>query len=152
MSKSTDALAPFRPRWAPRVAWVLVAMVIASVAALFTFVRPNAATTLDAGDYGIVILFAGALVGVLWRQGTVSATPDPQGLSVRNLLTSSRVEWAQIVSVRFSPDRAWAQLDLADGSDLSVMAIQSADGARAKVEAARLAALVEHYSTPPTDA
>lgn len=97
----------------------------------------------------LVVFVAGILLGILWRQSTVSATPSPEGLAVRNLMGTTRLEWAQIVSVRFSPDRAWAQLDLADGDQLAVMAIQSADGERARHSAQRLASLVTYYGTAP---
>lgn len=140
-------LTPFRPRWAPVVGVVLSLLVLAGVVLLFVFVQPNAATRLGIGDYLLVVVVAGLLLGILWRQSSVSATPTPRGLAVRNLMGTTRLEWAQIVSVRFSPDRAWAQLDLADGDQLAVMAIQSADGERARHAAARLAALVQHYGT-----
>ncbi|WP_454294739.1 PH domain-containing protein [Salana multivorans] len=142
-------LSPIRPRWAPVVGAVLAVIVVASVVVLFAFVRPNAATELGLADYVLVVFVAGILLGILWRQSTVSATPSPEGLAVRNLMGTTRLEWAQIVSVRFSPDRAWAQLDLADGDQLAVMAIQSADGERARHSAQRLASLVTYYGTAP---
>ena len=143
----TDALAPFQPRAARVVAAVLSIVVLVSLVALFVFVRPNAATKLAPDDYLLMIVFCGVLWAILWRQATVSAVPDADGLVVRNLLTTRRLAWAEIVSVRFSADRAWAQLDLADGEDIAVMAIQNADGARATREAHRLAALVERYGS-----
>lgn len=99
-------LSPIRPRWAPVVGAVLAVIVVASVVVLFAFVRPNAATELGLADYVLVVFVAGILLGILWRQSTVSATPSPEGLAVRNLMGTTRLEWAQIVSVRFSPDRA----------------------------------------------
>lgn len=148
MTTPSLPLQPFTPHWARVVAVVLAAMVVAATVTLFIVVRPNAATTLRVDDYLIVIIFAAALLGILWRQGTVRAVPDTEGLVVRNLLSTTRVEWAQIVSVRFSSDRAWAQLDLSDGDNLAVMAIQSADGQRARAEAVRLAGLVARFGTP----
>lgn len=145
----TDPLAPFRPRWARPVAAVLAGVVLVSLVALFVFVRPNAATSLAVDDYVLMVVFAGCLWAVLWRQASVSAIPDTQGLVVRNLLTTRRLEWAEIISVRYSADRAWAQLDLADGDEIAVMAIQKADGERSMHEARRLAALVERYGTAP---
>lgn len=144
---SAQEWAPFRPRRARKVAYVLAIMVVVAIAALFFFVRPNAGTEITAADYMIVILFGAFLLGVLWRQESVSAIPDQDGLVVRNLLSTRRVDWAEIVSVRFSPDRPWARLDLTDGDELSVMAIQAADGPRARGEAQRLATLVERYGS-----
>lgn len=143
-----QALEPFRPRWARIVALVLAVAVLSGLIALFVFVRPNAATQLSPADYLLMIVFTGALLAVLWRQASVAVVPDSEGLTVRNLLRTRRVSWREIVSVRFSRDRAWAQLDLADGDTLAVMAIQGADGDQAGREARRLAALVERYSRP----
>jgi hypothetical protein len=146
---TSTALAPFAPRGAKVVAAVLSGVVLVGMVALFVFVRPNAATQLGAGDYMVVLGFCAVLWGILWRQATVRAVPDADGLEVRNLLTTRRLAWAEIVSVRYSADRAWAQLDLSDGDELAVMAIQRADGARSTTEARRLAALVDRYGTAP---
>lgn len=91
-----------------------------------------------------------ALLGVvgaafLWRYAVIRAVPSPSGLRVVNLLTSRDLEWAEIVRVGFSGGAPWAVLELADTEELSVMAIQRADGERAEREASRLAALVEHH-------
>lgn len=145
----TPDLSPFRPRWARVVGAALAVIVVASVVTLFVVVEPNAATQLGLEDYGLVLAVAAIFLGVLWRQSTVSATPSERGVAVRNLMGTTRLEWAQIVSVRFSADRAWAQLDLADGDQIAVMAIQSADGERARRAAKRLAALVAYYGTAP---
>lgn len=148
-SAPSPALAPFRPRGAKVVASVLSVVVVVSLTALFVFVRPNAATVLTPSDYLLMVVFSGILLGILWRQATVTAIPSADGLVVRNLLTTRQLAWAEIVSVRYSADRAWAQLDLADGDELAVMAIQKADGARSVAESRRLAALVERFGTAP---
>lgn len=89
----------------------------------------------------IITLALGAAVFLL-MQASVVAKPGPDGLYVRNLVHRHHLQWAQIISVRFSPDRPWAQLDLAFGDPINVMAIQSADGAYAHAQAQRLAAWV----------
>lgn len=126
---------------------MLAGVVTVSIVALFIAVRPNAGTRITLADYGIVVVFGAFLMVVLWRQQGVSAVPDREGLVVRNLAFTTRVTWPQIVSVRFSQDRPWARLDLADGDELAVMAIQAADGENARREAQRLANLVEKYGT-----
>lgn len=136
-----------RPRKARYVAYGLAVVIILAVIALFTFVRPNAATVLGPADYALIVVFAAVLLAVLWRQESVCATGDSTGLTVRNLFTTTRLTWTQIVSVRFSPDRPWARLDLTDGDELAVMAIQSADGEAAHREARRLAAMVDRWGS-----
>ncbi|HUW78166.1 MAG TPA: PH domain-containing protein [Candidatus Nanopelagicaceae bacterium] len=53
-------------------------------------------------------------------------------LVVVNILSRRRVGWAQIVAVRFAKDAPWASLDLVDGTNLKMMAVQNSDGARAR--------------------
>lgn len=115
---------------------ILVLMVVLSVVVV-------GSTWLDRIGY---MLIGVLIAGFLYRQASVRAVPDQQGLLVRNLFLSRRLEWAEIVAVRLG-DNPWVQLDLADGTTLSVMGIQRSDGAEvAHAEAVRLATLVEAHS------
>ena len=49
---------------------------------------------------------------------------------------------AEIIAVRFAKDAPWASLDIADGRNVPLMAIQNSDGAYARSEARDLADLV----------
>src|SRR5699024_9466473 len=89
-----------------------------------------------------IVVLAGAAATFLLLHVLVIARATPGGLFVRNLVRRRNLPWASIVSVRFGPDRPWAQLDLADGTTWPVMAIQSADGAYGTEQARRLAAWV----------
>lgn len=103
---------------------------------------PAVGQPLTAGDLAGIVLIALAICWFLYRQATVAALPDAEGLTVRNLLVTRRLLWAEIVSVRFGPDRPWGYLDLADGESVPVMALQQADGERGRLLARRLATLV----------
>ncbi|WP_338747804.1 PH domain-containing protein [Janibacter alittae] len=99
------------------------------------------------GHYGVVDRLTIAGIGVataafLHRYATIHARPDAAGLWVRNLGPGEYVPWEDIVAVRFSQGMPWVRLDLADGTDMAVMAIQRADGPRSGDEAQRLADLV----------
>lgn len=137
----------FRPRLA-RLVTLALAVAVLVLTAVIIVVLPNAGP-LDRAGF--------ALVGMLiawfcWRQATVSARADADGLTVRNLMLTRRLEWTEIVSVRFGHGRPWVQLDLADGDTLAVMGIQRADGDLAEAEARRLATLVaEHTRTTRDD-
>lgn len=88
---------------------------------------------------------AGIGVGVaafMHRYATIRARPSEEGLHVRNLGPGELVPWEEITAVRFSQGMPWVRLDLADGTDMAVMAIQRADGPRSLEEAQRLADLV----------
>jgi hypothetical protein len=103
------------------------------------------------GDRAGFVLFGLAVAWFLHRQASVRAVPSETGLEVRNLFLRRTLEWAQVVDVRFGGGRPWAQLDLSDGDTLAVMAVQRADGARAEVEASRLATLVALHSQTERD-
>ncbi|MCT1828568.1 PH domain-containing protein [Brevibacterium luteolum] len=87
---------------------------------------------------------------VVWRVGAIAAFVTDEALIVRNIFSTTRVEWTRILSISFHPrgGDSWVTLDLSDGSTLSVMAIQSADGDRARYACERLRRLVDTYSSP----
>ncbi len=138
--------AAFRPRAARTVSLVLAVLVIALTAAIIV-----AMSELAIGDRIGFALVGLLIVWFLWRQASVAALADEDGLTVRNLLLTRRLAWAEIVSVRFGSGRAWVQLDLSDGDTLAVMGIQRADGAFAESEARRLATLVAQHTATPRD-
>ena len=141
-----EPTAPFRPRFARVVTIALAVLVLVSTAAIML-----AMTVLSTGDRIGFALVGGLIVWFLWRQASVTARVDDDGLTVRNLVFTRRLEWAEVVSVRFGSGRPWVQLDLSDGDTLAVMGIQRADGAFADAEARRLATLVAMHTTTPRD-
>lgn len=102
-----------------------------------------------------ISLSGGALFSYVWRVSmpVVSAIVilvlllvarpslklSDEGLVVVNILRSQKLEWSQILAVRFAKDAPWASLDLADGTKLNLMAIQNADGPRARAMAIEIA-------------
>jgi hypothetical protein len=138
----TRLYAPFRPRMARTVSAALGALLLVGTAALvislYDWLRLPSAI-------GIAVVGLG-MAWFCWRQATVRADVDEHGIVVRNLVLTRRLEWAEIVSVRFGSGRPWVQLDLSDGDVLSVMGVQQSDGAWAQREASRLATLVAMHS------
>lgn len=97
--------------------------------------------------YGVMDRLICAGIGVataafMYRYATIHARPGADGLWVRNLGPGEHVPWEDIVAVRFSQGMPWVRIDLADGTDMAVMAIQRADGPRSLDDAQRLADLV----------
>jgi hypothetical protein len=92
-----------------------------------------------------VLMFGvGVLIALMmWRFAALRAVPSPSGLEVRNVLLTRRITWDEVEAVRFSGGDPWVLLDLTDGDQLAVMAVQRADGPYGRAEASRLAALVE---------
>ena len=52
-------------------------------------------------------------------------------------------DWAQVVAVRLPQGAPWATLDLADGTTMSVLAIQGSDGDRARAAVRGLRTLID---------
>lgn len=142
--QATGPVAPvFRPRRARLVAGAFaVVLPIALLVLAVALVVMGLATVLTGS---LFVLFGFAVSWFCHRQASVSATPTPRGLVVRNLIETRRLDWAEIVAVRFPQGDAWVRLDLDDGSTLAVMAVQAADGARAVEEAHRLVVLVRQH-------
>lgn len=146
-----DLHRPFRPRGARWVAGVLAAVVPLGMLGLIYLLAVQVPGWQGWPDRVGMMAFALLVSWVLVRHATVRADPDDDGLVVRNLVRTTRLPWAHVVSVRFGAGRPWVQLDLSDGTVHAVMAIQQADGAYAAAEAHRLARLVALHSTPPHD-
>ena len=146
-NRAADPYATFRPLTG---AWVARGSALASVVVfgLVAFLAPaytGATATMDLLNRVFVGVFGLALGGFLWRYAVIRAVPTRTGLTVVNLVQRHQLEWAQIVGVGFSGGAPWAVLELTNTDEVAVMAIQRADGERARREASRLAALVAHH-------
>lgn len=149
--RSGELYRTFVPRRARRVAYAVAGaqLVILTVIAL---ILPGSGPVAFAWyDRAEMIVLGVAIAVVLWRFGRVSARPDRTRLEVRNLVRTTRLDWAQIVAVHFGGGGPWVMLDLTDGDSLAVMAVQRADGAAAEGEARRLATLVALHSGTERD-
>lgn len=73
---------------------------------------------------------------------------DEAGLTVVNLISTRRLDWAEVLRVNLRPGDAWVYLDLADGTSLPAMGIQLGMAkARAISDARALRALTEHHGS-----
>jgi len=145
-----DPYAVFRPRRGRRVALVMSALsllIFSGGAISLPKVDPLYGGW-DLADRLLLVLCGVAVAGVLWRYASIRAVASPKGLVIRNLVTTRKLEWAQIVRVQFSGGAPWVTVDLDDTDTVAVMAIQKADGASGRAEAARLSALVQVHGGP----
>lgn len=94
---------------------------------------------------GFFVLVLAILYGVFRTRVTASE----QGISVTNGFRRRDFVWAEIVRVALTQDRPWALVDLTDGSTVALMALQAADGPRAKRSTRELSAMVADRSTHP---
>lgn len=144
-----DLHAVFRPRRGRLVAWSVAGAlcVVLTLVALLSSAQSGFRWYDRAG-----IVAVGVLVAlVLSRFARLRAVPGAAGVQVVNLVYSRRLEWAEVVAVRFGGGAPWVLLDLDDGDELAVMAIQRADGELGVAEARRLATLVALHSRTERD-
>jgi len=122
----------FRPRFTLAVCIGLAIAFVAGAAVLLVTLAgsPGAHST----DRGAVVLIAIIAVVTSLLLGRVRAVADDDALLVRNPIRIRRIPWAAIVAVRLGANDSWVQLDLDDGTDWPVMAIQAADGRRARTD------------------
>jgi hypothetical protein len=138
-----DRYRTFRPLWGQAAAWVVGAIAVGgSLFVGLTSRGPIGSLPVSRASF---VAFAVLAALLLWRIAGVHATPSPHGLVVRNVIYTRRLEWPEIVAVRFSGNDPWVKLDLADGGTLAVMGIQRSDGERGMAEARRLLELVREH-------
>jgi hypothetical protein len=136
-----DPEAPFRPRRGRVLPLVMagVAVVVCTVVAI----GMGAGGVWQVGDQLALVGLGLALAAFLGRYASIKAVPDDAGLTVRNLMLTRSVTWDEIIEVRFPDGAPWVTVELDDGDELAVMAIQRADGQVALDEALRLARMVD---------
>ena len=149
-SPRADPYAVFRPRRGRKVALtmsVLSIVIFTGVALSMPWVKPQFGGW-TALDRSLMILCGLGFAAALWRFASIRATPSPQGLVIRNLVTTRTLEWAQIIRLQFGGGAPWVSVDLDDTDTVAVMAIQKSDGDYGQAEASRLSALVQVHSRP----
>lgn len=144
----TTAERTFRPRLTLAVCIGITVAYVAGAAFLLVSLRE------ELSDQGFerfsIVLIAAIAVLVCVLLGRVHAVATADALLVRNPIRSRRVAWEEIVAVRLGRNDPWAQLDLDDGTTIALMAIQAADGARARRDLAWVRARVaEHEGREP---
>jgi len=136
----------FRPWLATRVLAGLAVSVVVSLVAL-ALLLPD----IDAGDRWVFVGFSALVVVGLAFLARPRLRADESGLEIVNVGRRRRLGWAEVVAVRLGPGDPWLVLDLDDGTTVSAMGVQSADGARGRHTAAQVAALVAVHSGTPRD-
>lgn len=138
-----DPYAVFRPRFGRIVAAGTAALSVIVFTAVAVLVPSGGSSGWKVTDRVLLILLGVAVALFLSRFATIRAVPSKDGLTVRNVILTRRLEWAQVVQVQFSGGAPWLMLDLDDTDTVAVMAIQRSDGAYAQAEAGRMSALVQ---------
>jgi hypothetical protein len=90
-----------------------------------------------------VVLLAAAGAAILWGLMRCRITATEHGLLLVNGYRRHAYDWAEVLAVHMPRGAPFAILDLADGTSIQTLAIQSADGDRAKVAVLQLRMLLE---------
>src|SRR4051794_31922697 len=90
-----------------------------------------------------VWLVAALAAAVGWGLARCRLTATTRGLELVNGFRSRTYEWAEVLAVHLPTGAPFATFDLADGTSTMVMAIQSADGDRAKIAVRQVRFLLE---------
>jgi hypothetical protein len=94
-------------------------------------------------------IFTAALIfGVLAMLARVKVVADDSGVTVVNIASKRRLDWAEIIQVNLRPGDPWVFLNLSDGTSLPALGIQPGIAKQQAITDARaLRALVEARGT-----
>lgn len=130
---------PGRTRVVLATAGVAIFVVITTIALLLE--------TLSPGER-LSFVFTGALLSsVLLLLSRPKVVAEESGVTVVNIASKRRLDWAEILRVNLRPGDPWVFLDLSDGTSLPALGIQPGiDKQRAIADARTLRALTEARS------
>ncbi|SFQ50836.1 PH domain-containing protein [Amycolatopsis arida] len=132
MTVAPDEQVVLRPR---RVVWLASVLAVVLVT-VFVVV----ALLLRHSDTGVIFQVSDqvAMIGIGVLMGAASmllamprARADADGIEVRNVLTTRRFRWSEVLAVTFPDGAAFARLELPDDEYHPVLAVQAVDRERA---------------------
>lgn len=132
----------WRPRLGTAVAYGMAVLVLVLPTLLWLRLPAESRQAWSVAQLVTVAACYLAVAAVLHLLARPRVRADRGGLTVVNMVRSRRLDWAEVIAVRLGPGDPWVMLDLSDGTTMPAMAIQSADGARARRAVAELDALV----------
>ncbi|MEU7056670.1 PH domain-containing protein [Streptomyces sp. NPDC046197] len=130
---------PGRTRAVLLTAGVAIFVVITAVAMLLEQLTP--------GERLSFVFTAAVLFGVLLLLSRPKVVADESGVTVVNIASRRRLDWAEILQVNLRPGDPWVFLNLSDGTSLPALGIQPGIARQRAIEDARtLRALAEARS------
>jgi hypothetical protein len=138
-----------RPLGVRAVGGVLAVLLPVLIVVTGVALPPSVRAKFDVIQIGTLLLFAAVVVVFAWALMRCRVDLGPEGIVVVNGFTRHAYAWPQVVAVTMGPGHPWAVLDLSDGTSVSAVAIQSADGARATAQVHQVREYIRRYGTPP---
>lgn len=141
----------YRPLGARMVSGVSAGVLVAMIAFLWLELPPHIRAEFGWFQRGTLLAFFVAVIAVLYAVFRTRLELLDHGVSVVNGFHRHDFAWAEVVTISLTSHRPWALMDLADGTSVSVMALQTADGDRASRAAREVAAVVADRSRTDHD-
>lgn len=139
----------YRPLGARLVSATIGGVLIVLVAFLWLTLPSQVRAEFGTFQRVTILAFFVAVLVLLYGVFRTRVTASERGISVRNGFRRHDLDWAQVVRVAITSDRPWALVDLTDGSTVALMALQTADGPRARVSTRELSAMAADSTPPP---
>jgi hypothetical protein len=112
----------------------LVAAVVIAVAVVVAITLTSSSTGVVAFslDDQIAIFGLGlALGGAIMALGRSRVDADTEGLRIRNIVVRHELPWTAVRAVSFARSSPWATLQLENGDEVALLAVQAVDQERA---------------------
>ena len=123
-------------------AGVVIFLVISGIAMLLEKLGP--------GERLSFVITGALIFWVLAQLARVKVVADDSGVTVVNIASKRRLEWAEILQVNLRPGDPWVFLNLSDGTSLPALGIQPGIAKRRAIaDAQTLRALAEARATAP---
>ncbi|MEO6088537.1 MAG: PH domain-containing protein [Umezawaea sp.] len=128
MSAAVAKTVEFRPKRIRRVTLVCAVVLVAVFTAVGLLLGDTPTGVIFRVSDQVAMVCLGVLLacGVLLL-GRPRVRADAEGIDVRNVVTSSRYSWQDVLHVSFPDGASWARLELPDDEYVSVMAVQAVD-------------------------
>ena len=141
----------WRPRRGQAVTMAVAVAVVVGCAVCWLAFPPSVRATFTPSQLGTVVLFLGIVVASLVAYSRCSVRVEDGGLVLHNVWRWRRIPWNQVYGLRYRPDDPWPMVLLSGERRIGVMGIQTADGPRARRDAAELAAAIRPHLRRPGD-
>ena len=141
----------YRPLGA-RIAVAIVAVTLVGAVAVLWFALPREVQDDFTWIQRVTLLLVFAvMLGALWGLFRTSVRTGDAGLEIVNVFKVRTYQWPQVVAISMRRGDPWAVLDLADGTSVVAMAIQSSDGARAAAAVRDISQQIDQHSRTERD-
>lgn len=138
--------------WRPLLGRIVPHGLLPVVAAVLAGLGYVMAPSVGLEDMALFTLIGLLALALLYLVGRPRLAAHASGLTVVNVLRRRELEWAEVIGANMPEGEPWPTLDLADGTTLAAMGIQTSDGARARRQFAQLQALLDRHSSGGADA